>query len=48
MNEVSREKIIVRTSIIGIIANVFLAGFKSERNLPERNLTRSIPLATAG
>ena len=29
MNEVSREKIIVRTSIIGIIANVFLAGFKA-------------------
>ena len=29
MNETSREKIIVRTSIIGIIANVFLAGFKA-------------------
>ena len=28
-NEQSREKIIVRTSIIGIIANVFLAGFKA-------------------
>ena len=27
--EVSREKIIVKTSIIGIIANVFLAGFKA-------------------
>ena len=27
--EVSREKTIVRTSIIGIIANVFLAGFKA-------------------
>ena len=29
MNEPSREKIIIRTSIIGIIANVFLAGFKA-------------------
>ena len=28
-NEVSREKVIIRTSIIGIIANVFLAGFKA-------------------
>ncbi len=28
-NEMSREKVIVRTSIIGIIANVFLAGFKA-------------------
>ncbi len=28
-NEESREKIIVRTSIIGIIANVFLAAFKA-------------------
>ena len=28
-NEVSREKTIVRTSIIGIIANVFLAAFKA-------------------
>lgn len=27
--EVSREKIIVKTSIIGIVANVFLAGFKA-------------------
>ncbi len=27
--EVSREKVIVRTSMIGIIANVFLAGFKA-------------------
>lgn len=27
--ELSREKMIVRTSIIGIIANVFLAGFKA-------------------
>ncbi|MBQ7257072.1 MAG: cation transporter [Abditibacteriota bacterium] len=27
--EMSREKVIVRTSIIGIIANVFLAGFKA-------------------
>ncbi len=27
--DVSREKMIVRTSIIGIIANVFLAGFKA-------------------
>jgi len=27
--EMSREKIIVRTSIIGIVANVFLAGFKA-------------------
>ena len=27
--EVSREKTIVRTSVIGIIANVFLAGFKA-------------------
>lgn len=27
--EVSREKTIVRTSIIGIIANIFLAGFKA-------------------
>ena len=27
--EVSREKTIVRTSIIGIVANVFLAGFKA-------------------
>ncbi len=29
MKEPSREKTIVRTSIIGIIANVFLAGFKA-------------------
>ena len=29
MKETSREKTIVRTSIIGIIANVFLAGFKA-------------------
>ena len=31
MNKVedSREKIIVRTSIIGIVANVFLAAFKA-------------------
>ena len=28
-NTVSREKIIVRTSVIGIIANVFLALFKA-------------------
>ncbi len=28
-NEISREKTIVRTSIIGIIANVFLAAFKA-------------------
>ena len=28
-NEVSRDKIIVRTSITGIVANVFLAGFKA-------------------
>ena len=28
-NEISREKTIVRTSIIGIIANVLLAGFKA-------------------
>ena len=28
-SEVSREKTIVRTSVIGIIANVFLAGFKA-------------------
>ena len=28
-NDVSREKTIIRTSIIGIIANVFLAGFKA-------------------
>ena len=28
-NEVSREKTIIRTSIIGIIANVFLAAFKA-------------------
>ena len=27
--EVSREKTIIKTSIIGIIANVFLAGFKA-------------------
>ena len=27
--EVTREKTIVKTSIIGIIANVFLAGFKA-------------------
>ena len=27
--EVSREKTIIKTSIIGIIANVFLAGFKT-------------------
>ena len=29
IKEVSREKTIIRTSIIGIIANVFLAGFKA-------------------
>ena len=28
-NEVSREKIIIRTSLIGIVANVFLAAFKA-------------------
>ena len=28
-NEISREKAIVRTSLIGIIANVFLAAFKA-------------------
>ena len=28
-NEMSREKTIIKTSIIGIIANVFLAGFKA-------------------
>ena len=28
-SEISREKTIVRTSVIGIIANVFLAGFKA-------------------
>ena len=28
-NETSREKIIIRTSVIGIIANVFLAAFKA-------------------
>ena len=28
-DESAREKTIVRTSIIGIIANVFLAGFKA-------------------
>ena len=28
-NEVTREKTIIRTSIIGIIANVFLAAFKA-------------------
>ena len=28
-NTTSREKIIVRTSVIGIIANVFLAAFKA-------------------
>ena len=27
--ETSREKTIIRTSVIGIIANVFLAGFKA-------------------
>ena len=27
--ESSREKTIIRTSVIGIIANVFLAGFKA-------------------
>ena len=27
--EASREKTIVRTSVIGIVANVFLAGFKA-------------------
>ena len=26
---ISRDKVIVRTSIIGILANVFLAGFKA-------------------
>ena len=29
INETSREKTIIKTSIIGIIANVFLAGFKA-------------------
>ncbi|MBO4864839.1 MAG: hypothetical protein J5517_10780 [Eubacterium sp.] len=27
--EISRDRVIVRTSIIGIIANVFLAAFKA-------------------
>lgn len=38
--EVSREKTIIRTSIIGIIANVFLAGFKAVVGL----LTHSIAI----
>ena len=29
MKDISREKTIIRTSIIGIIANVFLAAFKA-------------------
>ena len=28
-NEASREKTIIKTSIVGIIANVFLAAFKA-------------------
>ncbi len=39
-SEVSREKTIVRTSIIGIIANVFLAGFKAAVGL----MTNSIAI----
>ena len=39
-NEVSREKTIVRTSIIGIIANVFLAAFKAAVGL----MTNSIAI----
>ena len=40
MNELSREKTIIRTSIIGIIANVFLAAFKAVIGL----LTNSIAI----
>lgn len=39
-NEVTREKIIVKTSVIGIIANVFLAAFKAVIGL----LTNSIAI----
>ena len=37
-NETSREKTIVRTSIIGIIANVFLAGFKAVIGLASNSI----------
>ena len=37
-NEASREKTIVRTSIIGIIANVFLAGFKAAVGLMSNSI----------
>ncbi len=39
-NEATREKTIVRTSVIGIIANVFLAGFKAAIGL----MTNSIAI----
>ena len=42
--EQSRERIIVQTSIIGIIANVFLAGFKAVIGL----MTHSIAIVMSG
>ena len=39
-NEMSREKKIIRTSVIGIVANVFLASFKAVIGL----LTNSIAI----
>ena len=40
--ETSREKTIIKTSIIGIIANVFLAGFKAAIGLLSNSIQRWI------
>ena len=37
--EVSREKIIIRTSVIGIVANVFLAAFKAAVGIVANSIT---------
>ena len=46
-SESSREKTIIRTSIIGIIANVFLAAFKAVIGIMTHSRTRSILSVTA-
>ena len=55
--EVSRDSVIIRTSIIGIITNVFLAAFKAAVGLLSNSIavtwregcrTKSIPWDTAG
>ena len=39
VNEMDRQKVIVRTSIIGILANVFLAGFKAAVGLISNSIS---------